>query len=76
MITILIIFSLIAYFDWRYLQQNKRTKRAVIRVMAVACVLTLGMEAIYLLRDRWTVGMLIESIFFPLQKLIFVETHE
>lgn len=76
MITILIVFSLIAYFDWRYLKRNNRSKRAIIRVMAVACVLTLGMEAIYLLRDRWTVGMLIESIFFPIQKLIFVESRE
>jgi hypothetical protein len=76
MITILLTFLAIAYFDWRYLQQNKRSKRAIFKVMAVACLLTVGMEAIYMLRDRWTVGMLIESIFFPIQKLIFVESHE
>lgn len=73
MISILVIFGLIGYFDWRYLKRNNRSKRAVIRVMAVVFVLALCMEAVYLLKDRWTVGMLIEAVFFPLQNLIFVE---
>ncbi|BBH22764.1 hypothetical protein Back11_41090 [Paenibacillus baekrokdamisoli] len=71
MIPIAAIFGLVVYFEWLYLQRNNRKRRTKWLVIAVACFLTLCIEVIYLFDEKLSLGILIDSIFSPIQKLLF-----
>jgi hypothetical protein len=74
MITIAAIFSTIGYMEWQYLRRNNRKKKTIWIVMGIAFFLFLSMEAIYILRDRWTIAIVIEYLFDPIQKMLFIGT--
>jgi accessory gene regulator protein AgrB len=72
MIAIAVVFGTIGYIEWRSLQRSNRKQRTKRRVVILTLVLMLGMEAIYIYRDRISIGMVIDSLFDPIQRWIFI----
>jgi membrane-anchored protein YejM (alkaline phosphatase superfamily) len=72
MIAIAVVFSAIGYMEWCSLQRNNRKKRTTRTIVMFSFVLMLGMEAIYICRDRISVGMIVDSMFDPIQRWIFI----
>jgi accessory gene regulator protein AgrB len=72
MIAIAVVFGTIGYIEWRSLQRSNRKQRTKRRVVILTLVLMLSMEAIYIYRDRISIGMVIDSLFDPIQRWIFI----
>ncbi|GIP40495.1 hypothetical protein J31TS4_37750 [Paenibacillus sp. J31TS4] len=73
MIAVFLVFAAILYHEWRYMRRKKRKRRTIAIVLGTAVLMLLGMEVLYLLKDRWTVISVMEGIFFPLQRALFFE---
>jgi hypothetical protein len=71
MIAIAVVLGTIGYMEWRSLQRSNRKQRTKWRVVILSFVLLLGIEANYIYRDRLSIGMVIDSLFDPIQRWIF-----
>lgn len=70
MILILIIFLLIALFEWRSLADMRLHKRKLVVVMVFIAFTALLAETLYILQDRFLIADLIEYVFAPLEHAI------
>jgi membrane-anchored protein YejM (alkaline phosphatase superfamily) len=74
MISIAVLFLLIGYQEWIYMRRDHEERRTIRIVMALGFVLLLSAEAIYLLKDRQSVGMIVNTVFAPVQQWLFAGT--
>ncbi|MEK3720803.1 hypothetical protein [Paenibacillus sp. FSL H8-0034] len=70
MIVIGILFGSIACFEWRYMVLHKRKPRTIRYVLGTTIFLFLALEAIFYLKEQWTIGDAIEMVFAPIEKII------
>jgi len=74
MIAIVVVFGVISYVEWKYLKRNKRSLRTQSIIMGLAFFLLIASEALFLVRDHWSLGMFLNSIFEPIQNLLTIES--
>jgi hypothetical protein len=74
MIVIALVFSGVIYYEWLYLKRNNRKQRTIRIVIGLGCLLMIFMEVVFLFRERLSIAIIIETIFYPLQKIMFAET--
>lgn len=73
MMIIVLIFCAIGYLEWRYLKRNNRSTKTFGIVLAYVFFIMLFLLVLYLFRNSWTVFNLMKAVFYPLQKIIFLE---
>jgi hypothetical protein len=73
MITIIVVFGVITYFEWRYLKKKNRKQRTLWLVLGICLFMMIVMEAIYAIRDIWPIGMVVDSLFRPIQQLLYID---
>jgi xanthine/uracil permease len=72
MISIAVVFGMIGYIEWRSLQRSNRKQKTQRRVVILSLLLMLGMEAMYINRNHLSIGLIIDSLFDPIQRWIFI----
>ncbi|WP_168121976.1 hypothetical protein [Paenibacillus sp. HB172176] len=70
MITILILFVLIAIFEWRSQAIEQHSKKNLVSVLLFIAAIMLTTETLYLLKDSFHLAVLIETLFSPLEHAI------
>jgi hypothetical protein len=73
MILIALVFSLIIGLEWKYLTHNRRSLRSFRIVMGMALLLFLSCETLFIIHNQWSIGMFINSVFEPFQRLLTFE---
>lgn len=73
MITIIIIFCAIGFLEWKYLKRKKRSTQTFGIVLVYVSFMMIVLVSIYLLKNTWTIFNVVKAVFYPLQKLIFLE---
>lgn len=73
MIAVTVVFACIAYFEWRYLRRHRRRPRTVRIVIGFIAILWLLTFTIACLRDRFSLGLAVSSLFEPLQRLLYMD---
>lgn len=70
MVIIALLFCFISIIEIWYLRQMKRKRRTFFCAIGTLFFAFLYFEALYLLRDRFQMGFLLESIFGPIDHVI------
>lgn len=65
-----LLYGLIAIYEWWYLRSKRRKQRTILIVLGYTAFCLLCLEALYLMRERWTVADGIEALFSPVQQWI------
>lgn len=70
MIMIALLYGVIFGIEFRYLQLYRRKRRTFYCVLGTIAFTFLYFEALYTLRDQFSIGLVLEAMFSPIDQLI------
>ncbi|MFE5323864.1 hypothetical protein ACFQ88_34815 [Paenibacillus sp. NPDC056579] len=65
-----ILYGLIACYEWRYLRSKRRKQRTILIVLGYTAFCLLCLEVLYFIREQWTITDGIQAVFSPVQQWI------
>ncbi|KZE81196.1 hypothetical protein AV654_01490 [Paenibacillus elgii] len=73
MIGIALVYGCILLYEWKYLAARNRRRRTYFVVLGSLAAMFLGFEAIYVFKEKWALVNVVETVFGPIQKLLFMK---
>jgi hypothetical protein len=55
------------------LKKKNRKQRTLWLVLGICLFMMIVMETIYAIRDIWPIGMVVDSLFRPIQQLLYID---